>query len=689
MSFFRGLWRHIRSLSKKQWAFGGIAAVVLVLVGAGVIYGWDYTNSPTFCGTTCHTMPPEYNAYQVSPHARVNCVECHLGRDIVTTTFGRKAGDLMHVVRYATHSYSFPLFAEAMLPARESCEKCHWPEKFADDRAVTIKHYQNDQNNTQIVTFLLLKTGGGTSREGLGLGIHWHIENQVYFIATDDQKQNIPWVQVVDASGKTTTYVDIQNPLPQNEIDKAQKHRMDCIDCHNRVSHTFLSPTQAMDQALSLNRVDTTIPYIKKKAVEVLSATYTSSADANKAIEALDGFYQQNYPDYYRSKSLQVKDAITYLKTLYPTLVYPDQELSWNTHPDNLGHKDWPGCFRCHDGKHFTSDNKQAIRLECNICHSLPEVSTPGGPAPVISLVAANEPASHKTTTWLAQHRTAFNATCQECHDTNNAGGSDNSSFCSNSACHGTNWRFAGLDAPALAKIFPPPAVPAPRPNVQPAQIPHPIGGNPDCQICHGINSKVRPYPSDHVGRTNDVCLACHKPSLSPNTTNTGSGTPSASAGGPPSIPHDTAGRTQCLGCHDNPGTGAPQVPQFHKDAKLGNDQCLSCHKPGASAKPTATAQPAASVPASQLTPGAAETTAQPTTSAQATTAPQPAATPTIGAQTTSASPSGGPPRIPADHAGRTGCLMCHATGVGGAPQVPADHAGRTEDTCKMCHQGP
>lgn len=651
MPKLRGLWQRMRSMTRRQWAFGALTAVILFLVLMGVLYAWDYTNSPVFCGTTCHTMPPEYNAYQVSPHARVNCVECHIGRDIITTTFTRKAGDVMHIVRYTSRQFTFPVYASSMLPAREACERCHWPEKFSADRVVVKKEFEDDEKNSEIATYLILKTGGGTHREGRGFGIHWHIENQVDFIATDELKQNIPWIRVTDSTGKQTTYVDVENPLTADEIKRAEKRRMDCIDCHNRISHTFRSPDRAVDQAFALNRLDRTIPFLHQKATQVLSAPYNSIAEANKAIDGLDGLYAQNYADYYKSHTPQVKAAVDYLKTLYQAMVYPTQDLSWNTHPDNIGHKDWPGCFRCHDGKHFAEDNQQAIRLECNICHTLPEVGRGGSPAPVISMVKADEPDSHRETTWLAQHRTVFNGTCQQCHDTNNAGGKDNSSFCSNSACHGTQWRFAGLNAPGLAKVFPPPVPPRANPNVPPKQIPHPIGGSPNCQLCHAQASRVRPYPADHVGRANDVCLACHKPAILAT-----SATPSATttaAGGPPPTPHDTAGRTQCLGCHGSGAAGVPQVPRFHRDAGLGNDKCLACHKSSAVAQPTA----------------------KPTVSAQPTTATPPKA--------------GGPPRIPASHVGRTGCITCHAQGLVGAPKFPVSHANRTEDMCKQCHQGP
>lgn len=660
MRILRSLLGRLKAVSRRQLAFGTLSAAILFVVVMGIVYAWDYTNSPSFCGTTCHTMPPEYNAWQRSPHARVSCVECHLGRDIITTTFTRKAGDIMHLIRYSSGQFKFPIYAESMLPARESCERCHWPEKFANDRAVTVKHYSPDEENTQVATYLLLKTGGGTQRQGQGLGIHWHIENQVTFVATDAEKQNIPWVQVVDSTGKATVYTDVENPLPQAEIDRLAKRRMDCIDCHNRISHTFLSPIQAVDSALSLKQIDATIPFIAKKSVEVLSASYKSFDEANKAIDALEAFYQKEYPDYYNSNVVQVRSAVAFLKTTYQSLVFPTQDLSWTTHPDNIGHKDSPGCFRCHDGKHFTQDNKQAIRLECNICHTLPEVGTPGGPAPVISLTKPEEPASHLTTTWLAQHRTAFDSTCQSCHDTNNAGGSDNTSFCSNSACHGTEWRFAGLNAAGLAKIFPPPVLPKGDPSAPPPAIPHPIGGNPDCQICHAQASKVRPYPADHVGRKNDVCLACHKPTIPANPTPSAKTGSSASAGGPPPIPHDTAGRTQCLGCHSNGSSGVPQIPQFHKDAGLGNDKCLSCHQAGG-------VQPASK--------------SSPSTPQATKAAPSAGSTPQA---TTAAPAAGSPPALLPDHTGRTVCLGCHGNNIG--PKLPADHTGRTDNTCKACH---
>ncbi len=685
MKFLQGIFARIKAIPRRAWLFVLGAIGVFFLAGGAIVTGWEYTNSPEFCGTSCHTMPPEYAAYKVSPHARVSCVECHIGRTFVGNAFSRKAGDLMHVIKYASADYKFPIYVKEMQPARESCEKCHWPEKFSDDAVVSIKRYENDTENSLTTNYLIMKTGGGTHREGRGFGIHWHIENQVNFIALDPLKQTIPWIEVTDAQGKKTVYADVEKPLTADEIAKAEKHRMDCIDCHNRISHTFRSPTDTMDEALALKRVDPTIPVIHKQGIAVLSPKYKNADEADKAIDALETFYQKEYAAYYQKNSPQVKRALTFLKQTYRELVFPTQDLSWTTHPDNIGHKDWPGCFRCHDGKHFTTDNKNAIRLECNVCHTLPEVAKADSPAPVISVVRSDEPESHRTTTWLAEHRTVFNPTCQSCHDTRNAGGKDNSSFCSNSACHGTKWTFAGLNAPGIAKIFPPPVPPRSSPGAAPKAVPHPIGGNPDCLLCHGEKSIVRPYPANHVSRANTTCLACHQPSIPP-TQNGGKGKP------PPPISHDTTGRAQCLGCHASGAGSIPQIPQFHKDYEFPNTGCLNCHKssltvlPGggvATPTPRPTATPTAT-PTRQ--PTASPTLAPATQPSGAATAPATtAATPTA---TKAPSATGGTAKaLPASHAGRTVCLVCHSAGVGGAPKPPADHDGRAEGTCVACHK--
>src|SRR4030065_739507 len=174
-----------------------VLGVLTLAVLVGGAYAWDYTNSPRFCGSVCHTMPPEYTAYEISPHARGRCVECHIGRGFIATQITRKAGDLRHVIFTITKKYEFPITANDMRPARETCERCHFPGKFSDDSLRVIKSYGTDYYNTPQSIYLILKTGGGSKREGLGKGIHWHIENPIYYLALDEEEQEIPYVRVV------------------------------------------------------------------------------------------------------------------------------------------------------------------------------------------------------------------------------------------------------------------------------------------------------------------------------------------------------------------------------------------------------------------------------------------------------------------------------------------------------------
>jgi nitrate/TMAO reductase-like tetraheme cytochrome c subunit len=225
--------------------------IITIFVIVGGLYGWEYTNSSEFCGTACHTMPPEYTSYLESPHARVECVECHIGRDFVATRIGRKAGDLRHIVSLAFNTYEFPIHADTMQPARETCETCHFPEKFSDDSLREIRTFQNDMANTPTSIYLTLKTGGGTKRDGLGRGIHWHVENEINYLATDPERQEIPYVQVILDDGTIEEFIDIESDIDPSEISPEDLEQMDCITCHNRITHLVPDPEAAVDQLLT------------------------------------------------------------------------------------------------------------------------------------------------------------------------------------------------------------------------------------------------------------------------------------------------------------------------------------------------------------------------------------------------------------------------------------------------------
>lgn len=468
--FIRNLLNHLKKLffppaGTPRWMRVlpyAILGVLTLVVFLGGTYAWEYTNSSEFCGTTCHTMPPEYSAYLVSPHARVDCVECHIGRDAFTEVFSRKAGDLRHVVLNLTKAYEFPIRAHNMRPARESCETCHFPEKFSHDTLVQVQKYASDESNTQRDLYLLMKTGGGSAREGLGQGIHWHIENQVMYLATDDFDQEIPYVRVVDDEGTVTEYYDITADLAPEDVAGEYLQEMDCITCHNRVTHRVPNPEDAISQAIRKGLISEELPYVVREGAVLLRGEYADKESAIAAMGNLADFYEEEYPGIFRSRAEEVEQAVATLKEIYTQNVFPEQKSDWDTHSDNLGHREDPGCFRCHDGNHMTVEN-EAIRLECNLCHSIPVTSDPEELTTNIELVSGPEPYSHTLTNWMTLHGKAKDNTCTACHTTpegyeNLADLKDkpptDDSFCGNEACHGNVWTYAGFNAPELQPIL-------------------------------------------------------------------------------------------------------------------------------------------------------------------------------------------------------------------------------------------
>ncbi len=437
---------------------GALTAVAL----SGGSAMWSYTNSSPFCGTSCHTMPPQYSAYLNSPHARVDCVECHIGRDTLATQFGRKAGDLRHVFFNVTQTYEYPIRAHNMRPARDVCETCHFPEKFSDDSLREMRSFLFDEANSAYSIYLVMKTGGGTNREGLGRGIHWHIENPVQYLSTDDHNQEIPYVRVENADGTISEYYDVEAGLTADDIVGQYLETVDCITCHNRITHNVPDPMDAISEAIGKDLITTDLPYVVREGVALLVGEYPDKETAIESMASLFDFYEENYPDVYAERYDDIVLVVAVLREIYNQNVFPEQKADWDTHANNLGHKDDPGCFRCHDGKHFTSTG-EAVRLECNLCHTIPVVREPGEFTTDIELGSGPEPPSHTHTSWIALHSDALNPSCANCHDLPegvtstadlNGKPEPDDSFCGNEACHGTAWTYSGFHSDAVEPIL-------------------------------------------------------------------------------------------------------------------------------------------------------------------------------------------------------------------------------------------
>lgn len=361
-----------------------IATLAFVALLSGLSYrAYGFMESVEFCGQLCHkVMAPEFTAYQSSPHARVTCVSCHIGAGADWFVRSKLSG-VRQVLAVAFNTYPKPISApiKDLRPARETCETCHWPEKFFGDQVVTKVRYLPDEANSEQRLTLTIKTGGGGKEMGIPSGIHWHmnISNEIDYIATDRERQQIPWVRQKDSEGRVTVYVAKDVPLTPDQVDRAEKRTMDCMDCHNRPTHNFRTPDEAIDRALNSGKIARALPYVKREAVKVMSQSYSDTDKAFRAIDqSLTSFYRQSYPEVYIGRGAWIEAAVSEVQQAYATSVFPGMNVDSKTYADNIGHQRTPGCFRCHDGKHVSPAGK-VIRQECGTCHTMPTVvESPG-----------------------------------------------------------------------------------------------------------------------------------------------------------------------------------------------------------------------------------------------------------------------------------------------------------------------
>jgi hypothetical protein len=353
---------------------GGLVYGVLSAVGAYQAY--HHTESVTFCGHTCHqVMKPEQVAYESSPHARVACVECHVGAGAGWYAKSKLSGAYqVYATTFDKYPRPIPTPIRNLRPAQETCEQCHWPEKFYGAQQRQFNHYMYDDENTAWPINMLIKTGGGDPKTGQTAGIHWHmnIGVQVEYIARDERRQDIPWIRVTNRlTGRVTTYHDEDDPLSQEEVLAATPRVMDCMDCHNRPSHKFRSPEYAIDRAILTGRIDSDLPAIKRVAVEALQKEYETESDAMRAIAtAVPDYYHANHPEAFAEKRVAIEQAVVAAQEEFSKIMFPEMKVRWENYPDNIGHFIYPGCMRCHDGLKV-SEEGWVITRECKACHAI------------------------------------------------------------------------------------------------------------------------------------------------------------------------------------------------------------------------------------------------------------------------------------------------------------------------------
>jgi len=290
--------------------------VLFIAVVFGGIHTWEYTNSNNFCGTVCHTMPPQSVAFQTSPHSNVTCEECHIGRASFLDQAMRKTQGIKESYYEIFKLYEYPLRATALRPALQTCEKCHRPETFSDDSLRLINHFGNDRDNTASSIYLIVKTGGGEAHQGNARGIHWHIASKVMYYSDDELSQSIPYVRVYNDDGTFTEYTDVESGFDSSTVDESKLKQMDCVTCHNRVTHNFKAPYKSVDESMSKGLIDPSIPLIHQKAVDVLNVKYETRDEAMKAIAAIEESYKSNLFDYYSQNGQAIKDAVTEIQEI-------------------------------------------------------------------------------------------------------------------------------------------------------------------------------------------------------------------------------------------------------------------------------------------------------------------------------------------------------------------------------------
>lgn len=354
-----------RPRDRKALAFFVIGAVAFLLLSAvGSYQTYHFTESVTFCGEACHTvMKPEMVTYHNGPHARVACVECHIGPGAEWFVKAKISGSYqLYSVAFNKYPRPVPTPVHNLRPARDTCERCHWPQKFAGDFIRNYDHYLGDETNTHHAIQMLLKVGGADTRHDRVEGIHWHVNpgHKIEYLATDEKRLKIPWVRMTDAAGKVTEFrtKSFTNDLSQYEI-----RTMDCVDCHNRPAHRYQSPSDAVNLAMSLGHIDPKLPWVKTNAVFALTQDFQTEAEARQRIPAI---LREKYPNEPR-----IEPAIAAVLGIYTNNFFPEMRASWKAYPEHIGHKNWPGCTRCHDDMHIASDDsKRKIGFsDCSTCH--------------------------------------------------------------------------------------------------------------------------------------------------------------------------------------------------------------------------------------------------------------------------------------------------------------------------------
>lgn len=349
-----------------------VATVLNIVIMSHLTYSAvEYMEGTQFCGQSCHVMKPAFTAHRTSPHARVLCVECHVAPGATGWIESKLAGT-RQLMEVAFNTYPRPIKSametNRLVATSGTCETCHWPEQAIAARLRIIPEYADDEKNTRSQTVLLMMVGGGSLR-GIH-GAHLGPGISIRYASTDSTRQTIQWVQYKNSStNQVKTYT--VDGFKTGDTAKLSHYSMQCVDCHNRPAHTFQLPERAVNRAMALGKIAVSLPFIKKKAVEALKAEYSSNDDAAIKIPAvIRDYYRTSHQAVHQSRAADIEATAKAIAAIYEENVFSDLKVTWGTYQNNLGHTDYPGCFRCHDDAHTSSENA-TITQDCSACHEL------------------------------------------------------------------------------------------------------------------------------------------------------------------------------------------------------------------------------------------------------------------------------------------------------------------------------
>jgi len=347
-----------------------LTALNIIILGVASMQMLHFMDQPRFCGTACHSvMSPEWTTYQASPHARVACVECHVGEGVGALVNSKLNGAWQMVsATFDLYERPIPTPVHQLRPARETCEHCHWPEKFYGSRLVTTVRYADDETSTPSYTTLNLKIDAGAAGDS---GVHWHIgqDVEVRYASVDDDREQMLWVEVQRPDGSRHRYENTALSAPAD--DTGHVRVMDCVDCHNRATHIYQAPGRAVDERIRLGDIDRELPFIRREAVAAITAEYPSRDAAMDGIRSgLEGFYRRDFPRQASTWVEPIADAVAVLQEVYTRNIHHQMNIGWGAYPTLLGHTEAPGCFRCHSHNLQDADGVW-ISDDCTLCHSI------------------------------------------------------------------------------------------------------------------------------------------------------------------------------------------------------------------------------------------------------------------------------------------------------------------------------